>query len=98
MQQHIIMFSVWIMGKRQAANLHKGTHGSAQQMRQMTKTLSNFCTWENMKEDIESIWNACTPCPEHQSALHEGRPRLDKQVLRNLEPISIIHIDLFQFA
>ena len=41
-----------IMGKKQAVNLHKGTHGSVQQV---TMTLSNFCTWENMKEDILSV-------------------------------------------
>ena len=75
-------------GKEQAINIHAGTHGS---IKQMMSTLSSFLNWESMQEDVEKAWYACDPCLADQRSQQDGRPRLDKQKLTDLEPMSVLH-------
>ena len=74
--------------------LHKDTHSS---MERMAETLKLYTVWDGWKKYVQRAWDNCEACKQLQTSQPEGRFRLDKISLTELEPMSIIHIDLFQF-
>ena len=51
-----------------------------------------------MKDDVQKIWDACEECKVLQTSQVEGQLRMDKIPLTDLQPMSVIHCDLFQFG
>ena len=76
-------------------DLHTETHSS---VKRINETLRKSCSWIRMREDIQKIWDECEECKIFQPSLPEGRPRMDKIPLTSLQPMQIIHVDLFQFG
>ena len=74
--------------------LHQDTHIS---VKKMMDTLKKSCTWIGMKEDIEKVWGQCEGCKRLQQCLPEGHLQLDKIPLTSLQPMSVLHCDLFSF-
>merc|ERR1712055_479221 len=76
--------------RRTVRDLHTETHGS---VKRMTETLRKCCSWIRMKEDIQQIWDQCEKCKIFQPSLPEGRLRMDKVPLTQLQPMQILHVD-----
>ena len=74
--------------------LHMDTHGSANSMKE---TVQPYCTQKNRREDIETVVSNCEICQQLQVSKPEGKPRTDKLPLTDLQPMSVSHIDLFNY-
>ena len=74
--------------------LHTDMHRSTDRMKE---TVQQYCTWKNWRSYIEKVVNNCETYQKLQISKSEGRPRTDKCPLTDLEPMSIFHINLFDY-